>query len=135
MLTLDVTVNQSQQPQIEAMLDKLHTFFLGQFEVRFSKATAVGLPRGLTAVKTLQLEGKASTYLVAKTPEMQLGKGHFGEVFRGLELKNENVFAVKILNEDPQAHWMEAVIQREKRNMQIMQLVKHVSPFLHSTII
>lgn len=68
---------------------RLHKFFLGQFEVRSPKATAVGLPRGVTAVKTLQLKGKASNYLVAKTPEMQLGKGHFGEVFRGLELKNE----------------------------------------------
>lgn len=79
-------------------------------------------------MKPLQFTGKNGTYIVPKIPEAVLGRGHIGEVYKGLENASETVHTVKI-----PAHRkgtsafegdFEEVVKREKRNMRLSLMMK-----------
>lgn len=113
------------KPQLEAMATVLGDFFSRRYEEHMLRI--MGVPRCLSVETTLQLTGRNGTYLVPMAPEVVLGRGHFGEVRRGVDNASQDIYAVRILagvvegtSEDRMA------IVKEARNARLMEFLKHV---------
>ncbi|KAK7756641.1 hypothetical protein SLS62_001478 [Diatrype stigma] len=74
--------NQSNR-QLEGMVTIPHQFFGAQY--REDLARTLGIPGCLSRITPLQLAGVNGTHLVPEVPETVLGKGHFGEVYKGVD--------------------------------------------------
>ncbi|KAK7751142.1 Dual specificity mitogen-activated protein kinase kinase 2 [Diatrype stigma] len=127
-----VLTNQSNR-QLEAMVTLLHKFFRAQY--REGLARTVGIPGCLSRIVPLQLAGAHGTYIVPRVPQAVLGRGHFGEVYKGVDNQTNVVYAVKIPAQREGTakfeSYFEQVVQREKRNMRLVELVchKHIIQF------